>query len=126
MVKTKADEQFDITAKLSTMRVSSRKVVAVARFLRSKTVDEAIDYLNYSPKKASGFILGAVKSAANNGSQKYQIDQKDLYVKDVMIGPGPTKGWRRFAAKGRFKPIRRRTTNIKIVLDKVVKEESAK
>lgn len=120
-----------IKSKYTMARVAPRKVVLVANAIRGMNVVEAIRFLDFNEKKASGLIKGVVETAIANGIHNFGAEKDGLYVKDVVIGPGPIRKGGRFAAKGSFKPVWKRTTHITVVLDskgesKVVKNEETK
>jgi len=39
-----------------------------------------------------------------------------LYVSEIRADEGPRRQWRRFGARGRFKPILKRSSHITVVL----------
>jgi large subunit ribosomal protein L22 len=44
------------------------------------------------------------------------MSREDLYIAKIFADGGPTRRWRRFGARGRFKPILKRTSHITVVL----------
>ena len=110
-------ENYNITSKLMKADISISRLTNIANHVRSMKVSDAVSYLKFSKKKGSKILAGAINSAAANGQNKYKLDDGDMYIKDIALGPGPTRKWRRFATKGRFKPILRRTANVMIKLD---------
>lgn len=121
-IKTENIQQNDslnVSSKYAKAKISPRKVVDVVAEIRNKPAGEAMNYLKFNPRKAANLVHGVLKSALANAFDKHNLDTKDLYIKEVHVGPGPTRGWRRFAAKGRIKPIKKRTSNITVVLGAV-------
>jgi large subunit ribosomal protein L22 len=55
-------------------------------------------------------------SAIANGEENFGLSREDLYVYKITADEAPTRKWRRFGARGRFKPILRRSSHITIVL----------
>lgn len=102
------------TAKLRAARISAQKARLVADQIRGKHVDEAIEILTFSPKKASGMILKLLNSAVSNAEENEGADVDALYVAEIQVGEGMTM--KRFAAraKGRGTRILKRTSNIMI------------
>jgi large subunit ribosomal protein L22 len=45
------------------------------------------------------------------------LAREDLYVSEVYVDGGPVRKWRRFGARGRFKPQLKRSSHITIVLE---------
>jgi large subunit ribosomal protein L22 len=40
-----------------------------------------------------------------------------LYVSQIFVDGAPVRKWRRFGARGRFKPILRRSSHITVILE---------
>ena len=51
-------------------------------------------------------------TAENN----FGLAGEDLYVAQIWADDGPIRRWRRFGARGRFKPIQKRSSHITVVL----------
>ena len=52
-----------------------------------------------------------------NAAQNPNIDENILYVREIFVDQGPVlKRWRA-RAQGRVAPIRKRTSNITVILD---------
>ena len=112
-----------------TARIATRKVHLVASSIRGLPVDVAIRKLNFTEKKSAGMILKVLNSAIANAVNNFGLNRSELFVSDVKIGPGSILKRARFQAKGRYAPIKKRTTNITIEVSAkdsgkpVVKEE---
>jgi large subunit ribosomal protein L22 len=105
-----------VKSSLKTARISPRKLGLVADSVRGKNALAAIDILRFQRKKAAGIILKVVNSGIANAKNNYQMSDANLVLSEVRVGPGTTFKKGRIAAKGRFKPILKRTTNIMVVL----------
>ena len=116
MAKAVKNTEKLIKSKYVMARVAPRKVVLVANAIRGMHVNEAIRFLNFNDKKSSGIIKDIVESAIANGTHNFGLEKEGMYVADVKIGPGPVRKGGRFAAKGQFKPIWKRTTHITVLL----------
>ena len=99
--------------------IKARRVVNVVRGLYA---EEALEILNLMPQAAAGQIAKNIKSAMANAEENYGLSREDLVIAEIVANSGPTRPWRRFGARGRFKPIRRRTSHIKVVLEEVEEE----
>jgi large subunit ribosomal protein L22 len=55
-------------------------------------------------------------SAVSNAEENFGISRDDLYIAKIYADEAPTRRWRRFGARGRFKPILRRTSHVTVVL----------
>jgi large subunit ribosomal protein L22 len=51
------------------------------------------------------------------------LSREDLVIVEIVANSGPTRPWRRFGARGRFKPILKRTSHIRVILEEVEEEE---
>ena len=98
-------------------RISSKKARLVANEIRGYSFPEAVDVLKGIPKKASEMILKTLYSAGANAKyQNTDILENDLYIKKICIDEGPTLKRYMPRARGRATRIRKRTSNIMIIL----------
>ncbi len=105
-----------ITAKLSYLRISPRKVRLVTDLIKGLSVMEAEKQLKFLTKKATKPVLKLLGSAAANAKSKANLVKENLYVSNVIVGGGPTlKRWRP-RAMGRATPIMKRTSHITLIL----------
>ena len=106
----------DARATLKYARISSRKVKIVADLIRGKDVDEALAIVKFTPKASSEIIEKLLKSAIANAENNHEMKHEKLYVAEIYANQGPTLKRIRPAAKGSAVRIRKRTSNITIVL----------
>ncbi|PIE82284.1 MAG: 50S ribosomal protein L22 [Cardiobacteriales bacterium] len=99
------------TAKLRAARISAQKARLVADQIRGKHVDEAVEILTFSSKKAAPMLLKLLNSAIVNADEK-GADIDDLQVAEIQVGEGMTMKRFRARAKGRGARIFKRTSNI--------------
>lgn len=99
------------------IRMAPRKARYVADLIRGKKVEDALDVLAFSPRKASRLISKLVKSAIANAGQNKSIDVDTLFIKKIFVDGGPTLKRFRPRAMGRATTIRKRTSHITVVLD---------
>lgn len=108
---------MEAVAKAKYVHISPRKARLVADAIRGMKVEEAINKLKFTPKKAAGIFGKVLDSALANAGQKPEIDVDKLYVKTAFVDGGPTmKRWQP-RAMGRAFVIRKRTSHITVVLD---------
>lgn len=103
-------------ATLNYARISSRKVRIVADLIRGKNVDEALAIVKFTPKASSEIIEKLLKSAIANAENNHDMKHENLYIAEIYANQGPTLKRIRPAAKGSAVRIRKRTSNITIVL----------
>lgn len=101
-------------AKLRAARISAQKARLVADQIRGKNVDQAVEILAFSQKKAAAIILKLLNSAIANAENNEGADIDVLKVAEIQVGEGMTM--KRFAAraKGRGTRVLKRTSNIMI------------
>src|SRR6476646_6085429 len=94
------------------VRLSVDKGRLVADMIRGKKVDQALDILNFTPKKAAGIIKKALESAIANAEHNDGADIDELKVKTIYVEQGATL--KRFSAraKGRGNRISKPTCHI--------------
>ncbi len=110
---------MQIKASANRIRVAPRKARLIANLVRGLKTDEAINQLNYNIKKSSPPILKLIKSALANASNNYGLDKKNFFIKEIRVDEGPTiKRWMP-RAHGRATPIRKKMSNIRIVLQEI-------
>jgi len=98
-------------------RISAQKARIVADEIRGYPLPEAIDTLKAINKKASYLILKTLYSAGANA--KYmnpEIIEDKLFIKKITVDEGPTLKRFRARARGRASRIKKRTSNILIIL----------
>ncbi len=98
-------------------RISAFKARLVVNEIRGYSLPEAVDVLRSIPKKASKMILKTLHSAGANAKYKNpDILDKDLYIKKICVDEDPTFKRFRARARGRAGKIRKRTSQITIIL----------
>jgi large subunit ribosomal protein L22 len=106
----------DVRAHLSFLSVSAQKVRLVVDLVRGKNANEALETLRFVPSHAAEPVLKLLKSAVANAEENFGISSDDLYVATIFADEAPTRKWRRFGARGRFKPVLRRSSHVTIIL----------
>jgi large subunit ribosomal protein L22 len=106
----------DIHAQLRFLPLSAQKVRLVINMVRGKDAVDALDTLRFIQKRAALPVRKLLASAVSNAEENFGISRDDLYVAKIFADEAPTRRWRRFGARGRFKPILRRTSHVTVVL----------
>jgi large subunit ribosomal protein L22 len=99
------------------VRMSAQKVRLVVDLVRGKGVEEALNILDYTPKRAARAVAKTVRSVVANAQNTQSVDVDRLFIKRVFVDGGSTL--KRFTprAQGRATPIRKRTCHITVVVD---------
>ena len=98
------------------VRLSVDKGRLVADMIRGKKVDQAINILTFTPKKAALIIKKAVESAVANAEHNDGADIDELKITSIYIEQGATL--KRFSAraKGRGNRISKPTCHIYVTV----------
>ncbi len=113
-------EQYTWTKVKASVRyvpMSPQKVRLVADLVRGKDLLESMEMLKFLPKVAAQPIYKLLHSAMSNAEENFGLTRDDLYVAEIFVDGGPIRKWRRFGARGRFKPILKRSSHITVVLE---------
>jgi large subunit ribosomal protein L22 len=107
---------MEVQAIAKNVRMTPRKVRLVGAAVKGKPVNEALAILRFMPQRATTPVLKAVKSAAANAENTFDLDPTDLYVVRVIADPGRTLRRYRPKARGRMGPLRKRTSHVTVVV----------
>lgn len=108
--------ETDIRAHARFVPQSAQKVRLIVDLIRGKDVLEALNVLKFTPNAAAQPVSKVVASAMANAEENFGVSRDDLYVYRIFADEAPTRKWRRFGARGRFKPWLRRSSHITVVL----------
>ncbi|MFZ5810291.1 MAG: 50S ribosomal protein L22 [Chloroflexota bacterium] len=106
----------DIRAHASYLPHSAQKVRLLVDLVRGKKAIDAINILRYAPQSAATPLLKVINSAIANAEENFGVDREDLVIYQIFANEAPTRKWRKFGARGRFKPWLRRTSHVTVVL----------
>ncbi len=108
---------MSFTAKVSSVRITSRKMGMLADEVRGKGVNEALNYLQLSSRKrTAGVLFTLLKSASSNANQKGTVDIDQLFIKELLVGNGTILKRFRPRAKGSAFRINKRTCHVSVTL----------
>ena len=107
---------MQVNAKMSNAHISAQKCRLVVDQIRGKSVENAIDILSYSNKKAAELVKKVLMSAISNAEHNEGADIDELSVSRIFVDEGPTmKRWRP-RARGRADRILKRTCHITVTV----------
>ncbi len=106
----------DIRAHLRYLPIAPQKVRLVVDLVRGRPVNEAMELLRFETRRPAGPLRKLLASAIANAEENFGISRDDLYIAKIYADEAPTRKWRRFGARGRFKPILRRSSHVTVVL----------
>lgn len=106
----------EVRAHAKHVGISAQKVRRIVDLVRGRQADEALTMLKFMPQGAAKPVAKVLRSAIANAEENFGLNRADLLVMQAFADEAPTRKWRRFGARGRFKPVLRRSSHITIVL----------
>lgn len=107
---------MEVKAYLKGARMSPHKLRLVRRTVVGLPVAEARAQLTWQVGKAAHLVLGVLNSAVANAKQNFAAEEKNLKVRDVVIGAGLTFKRFRPVSRGMAHAYVRRTANLTVVV----------
>ncbi|MGX9418076.1 50S ribosomal protein L22 [Vibrio sp. RC27] len=107
---------MEAVAKHNFARISPQKARLVADLIRGKSVDQALEILIFSNKKAAVLIKKVLESAIANAEHNEGADIDDLNVAKIFVDEGPIMKRIMPRAKGRADRILKRSSHITVVV----------
>ena len=98
------------------IRVSAQKARLVARNVTGKPVEDALNVLKFTPKKAARLIEKVLTTAIANAEHNDGADIDELKVKIIYVEKGMVLKRFTARAKGRGSRISKRTSHITVVV----------
>jgi len=100
-------------------RISAQKARLVANLIRGKKVEDALDILSFSNKKAAGLVKKVLQSAIANAEHNEGMDIDELKVSSTYVDEGAVLKRIRPRAKGRADRILKRSCHITVKVAEV-------
>lgn len=97
-------------------RISPQKARLVADLIRGKNVEQAVNILAFSDKKAADLFKKVLNSAIANAENNNGMDIDELSVTAAFVNEAPTMKRMRARAKGRGNRILKRTSHITVTV----------
>lgn len=108
--------EHDIRAQALSIPISAQKVRLLCDLVRGRDVVEALNLLKFQTQRAATPVSKVLASAMANAEENFGVSRDDLFVYRIFADEAPTRKWRRFGARGRFKPWLRRSSHITVIL----------
>lgn len=107
---------MQVQAQLKGANMSAQKVRLVADEIRGRGILDALELLQYSPKKAAYLVRKVLSSAVANAEHNENADIDALVVHLVYVDEGRMMKRARARAKGRSCRILKRSCHITVVV----------
>jgi large subunit ribosomal protein L22 len=105
---------MEVSAKLRNAPLSAQKARLVGDLIRGLPVDQALNALKFSSKKAAVIVKKILESAIANAEHNDSADIDELRVSTVYVDEAPTAKRFKARAKGRANHILKRTCHITV------------
>lgn len=114
---------MEIVARSKYVRMSPRKLQLVAGKISGFEPKQALVFLSQMGKKGGSELRKTLKQAISNAKNNFALREEDLKIKKIRIDEGPIyKRWQP-VLRGRVHPIKKRTSHITVILEKVPEEK---
>ena len=120
-------EVFEVKAVTKHIGIGTRKMRLVVDTIRGMGAQEALDTLRFMPQRSAEPVYKLIESAVANAEENYGLEVDELLVSRIFADEGPRHRKApyggRFAGRGRFRPIVRRSSHITVFLTERELEE---
>ena len=109
-------------------RITGRKARKIADLIRGRSVNEALELLEFAPQRGSSFYLKVVRSALANASQDENVNVNRLVISECRADDGPLLNNRmrfRPGPQGRAMPFAKRMSHLIVKVREVPEIEEA-
>ncbi len=108
---------MEVRAVTKHVGISPQKVRWVMDQIRGMQAEQALAMLRYMPQSAARAVSKTLASALANAEENEGLAREEMFITKIAADGAPLRRWRRFGARGRFKPIIRRSSHITVVLE---------
>lgn len=108
---------MQVVTRINEVKTSTRKVRIVADAVRGLSIAQAQDALSVIDKRGAHHLDKALKSAIANAVNNSKLEKNNLVIKTIDVNEGAFLKRFRPSTRGRVHPYKKRTSNIRIVLE---------
>ncbi len=108
---------MQIITRANDIRTSTRKVRLVADAIRNLSVSEALDALSVIKQAGANDLEKVLKSAVANAVNNSKMEKADLKIKNIDVNEGTSIKRFRPSTRGRAHRYKKRSSNVRIVLE---------
>ncbi|KAG9307695.1 hypothetical protein G9A89_023260 [Geosiphon pyriformis] len=106
--------------------ISPRKLTFLARQIAGKNVGDAINQMQFSPKKAAKKIMHSLCTARDHAWRYKMMDPKKLYIEQAWVGKGLYRKKIEYRARGRFNFLKIKKAHMKYIIKEAAEEGEGK
>jgi large subunit ribosomal protein L22 len=115
---------MEVQATTYFVHISPLKVRDVARNIRGKKAEDAMNLLRFIPRKGARLIAKTLQSAMANAENNHNLSVGGLFVSKLLVDEGPAIKRFKPVSRGSAHRFKKRTTTIKIVLSELAQESA--
>ncbi|HMY80729.1 MAG TPA: 50S ribosomal protein L22 [Candidatus Absconditabacterales bacterium] len=104
------------TATLSYATLSYQKMNLIAKMVRGKTANQALNMLHMTPKKAASILWKVVHSAVANAEHNDNVDAEELVIDRIDVGRGMLLKRMRFVSRSGVHRYFKHRSFVRVVL----------
>lgn len=105
-----------VRASARNVGMSAQKVRLLVDLVRGRPAVEALNILKFMPNAAAKPVAKVIRTAIGNAEETAGFSREDLVISEIYADEGRTMRRGRIGARGRFKPILKRSSHITVVL----------
>lgn len=98
------------------IKITPRKLRLVVDSVKKNNLQTALSALSVMNKRAANPLKKIIESAIANAVSNFKADKGKLAIKDIMVTEGTSMKRFHFAARGRVRPYKKRTSHIRVIL----------
>lgn len=111
---------MEAVAREKYVRMSPLKIRQILVLIKDKDVEEALNILHFTQKRAAKAVEKALRAAVANfflDEKAAKMSPHEIYIKNAYVNQGPALKRFRPMSMGRVGKIRRRTSHITIIVE---------
>src|SRR5512136_1480587 len=105
---------MEVRAVTKYVGISPQKTRLVIDQVRGLGAEQALAVLRHMSQSAAEPVAKTIASALANAEENLGLSRDDMYIATIWADGAPLRRWRRYGARGRFKPIIRRASHITV------------
>ena len=107
---------MEVRASWSYVSISPQKLRLVCDQVRGMGAEQALTVLKFMPQKGATILHKLVSSALANAENNFDLPREDMVIAKISADGGPMLKRFKAGARGRYKPRKRRTSHVTVIL----------
>jgi large subunit ribosomal protein L22 len=107
---------MDVRAYAKGIFISPQKLGLVCDKVRGLQAEQALVVLQFMPQKGARYVHKLVSSALANAENNFDLERDEMYITTIFAGDAPALKRFKAGARGRYKPRKRRSSHLTLVL----------